>query len=145
MTPGMESIFYIQASQSMCVIQVRGICCCCLCLFRKYYNLETYDREQAAKQRAKAAQGGAGAAGELFDARADEEAMRRLRHEERQKLQQQRMSEAYAMLKHTDLAKDMREQELLRAEMNLAYKTGDKAKAQKLFERLQPDEEKKKK
>jgi hypothetical protein len=29
--------------------------------------------------------------------------------------------------------------------MNLAYKTGDKAKAQKLFERLQPDEEKKKK
>lgn len=71
--------------------------------------------------------------------------MRRLRHEERQKLQQQRMSEAYAMLKHTDLAKDMREQELLRAEMNLAYKTGDKAKAQKLFERLQPDEEKKKK
>jgi hypothetical protein len=38
----------------------------------------------------------------------------------------------------------MREQELLRAEMALAYKTGDRARAQKIFERLQPDEEKKK-
>jgi hypothetical protein len=111
---------------------------------RKYYNLEAYDREQAAKQRAKAAKATGAAADELFDARADEEAMRRQRMEERQKLQQQRMAEAYTMLKHTDLAKDMREQELLRAEMNLAYKTGDKAKAQKLFERLQPDEQKKK-
>ncbi len=34
-------------------------------------------------------------------------------------------------------------QELLRAEMNLAYKTGDRARAQKLFERLQPDDQKK--
>jgi hypothetical protein len=116
-----------------------------LLLHRKYYNLEAYDREQVEKQRAKAAKAGAAAAAdELFDARADEEAMRRQRMEERQKLQQQRMAEAYTMLKHTDLAKDMREQELLRAEMNLAYKTGDKAKAQKLFERLQPDEQKKK-
>jgi hypothetical protein len=110
---------------------------------RKYYNLEAYDREQAARQLQKASKGATG--DELFDARADEEAMRRKRHEERQKQQQQRMAEAYSMLKHTDMAKDMREQELLRAEMNLAYKTGDKAKAQKLFERLQPDEEKKKK
>lgn len=117
-------------------------------LSRKYYNLEAYDREQAAKARDKAskAAGGAGAAGgDLFDARADEEAMRRARMEERAKLQQQRMAQAYTLLQHTDMAKDMREQELLRAEMALAYKTGDKAKAQKLFERLQPDEEKKKK
>jgi hypothetical protein len=120
------------------------------CPTRKYYNLEAYDREQAAKARAKAAKaaggaGGAAAGGELFDARADEEAMRRARMEERAKLQQQRMAQAYTLLQHTDMAKDMREQELLRAEMALAYKTGDKAKAQKLFERLQPDEEKKKK
>lgn len=70
--------------------------------------------------------------------------MRRQRHEERMRFQQARMSEAYTLLKHTDRAKDMREQELLRAEMTLAYKTGDKAKAQKLFERLQPDDQKKK-
>lgn len=113
---------------------------------RKYYNLEAHDREQqAVKAREKAAKAAGAAGEELFDARADEEAMRRQRMEERQKQQQQRMAQAYTMLKHTDLAKDMREQELLRAEMNLAYKTGDKAKAQKLFERLQPDEEKKKK
>lgn len=70
--------------------------------------------------------------------------MRRQRVEERMKQQEQRMAEAYSMLKHTDRAKDMRQQELLRAEMTLAYKTGDKAKAQKLFDRLQPDELKKK-
>lgn len=125
------------------------VLCGCPHPTRKYYNLEAYDREQAAKARdkaAKAAGGAAGAAGgEQFDARADEEAMRRARMGERAKLQQQRMVQAYTLLQHTDMAKDMREQELLRAEMNLAYKTGDKAKAQKLFERLQPDEEKKKK
>jgi hypothetical protein len=37
----------------------------------------------------------------------------------------------------------MREQELLRAEMALAYKTGDRARAQKIFDRLQPDDQKK--
>lgn len=114
---------------------------------RKYYNLEAYDREQAAKQRERAAKSAAGAAagaaGDLFDARADEEAMRRARMDERQKQQQQRMAEAYSLLKHTDRAKDMREQELLRAEMTLAYKTGDRAKAQKLYERLLPDDQKK--
>jgi len=118
-----------------------------VCVSRKYYNLEAYDREQAAKQRERAAKSAAGAAagaaGDLFDARADEEAMRRARMDERQKQQQQRMAEAYSLLKHTDRAKDMREQELLRAEMTLAYKTGDRAKAQKLYERLLPDDQKK--
>jgi hypothetical protein len=114
---------------------------------RKYYNLEAYEREAAAKARSKAAGGGdkaaAAAAAAAFDARADEEEMRRMRHEARLKFNQDRLAEAYNLLKHTDRAKDMRDQELLRAEMTLAYKTGDRARAQKLFDRLQPDDQKK--
>jgi hypothetical protein len=109
---------------------------------RKYYDLDAFDRSE----KLKAARGGSSSKpGEaLFDARADEEELKRQRHEERLRLAEQRQREAYALLKHTDRAKDMREQELLRAEMALAYKTGDRARAQKIFERLQPDEEKKK-
>lgn len=111
----------------------------------KYYDLMAWERTQARKAAAEAAKSAKKpAAGAAFDARADEEALRRKRAEERLKFQQDRLAEAYNLLKHTDRAKDMREQELLRAEMALAYKTGDKERAQKLFDRLQPDEEKKK-
>jgi hypothetical protein len=110
---------------------------------RKYYDLDAYERSE--KVKAARGTGGSVKAGEpAFDARADEEALKKQRHEERLRLAEQRQREAYALLKHTDRAKDMREQELLRAEMALAYKTGDRARAQKIFERLQPDEEKKK-
>ncbi|WIA29267.1 hypothetical protein OEZ86_011775 [Tetradesmus obliquus] len=110
---------------------------------KKYYDLAAFERSE----KIKAAGGGSGGGkpgGAAFDARADEEALKKQRHEERMRLAEQRQREAYALLKHTDRAKDMREQELLRAEMNLAYKTGDRAKAEKIFQRLQPDEEKKK-
>lgn len=168
---------------------------------RKYYDLVAYERYAAAKAAHDAAAGAGkgsrgkdvGAAG--FDARADEEAMRRARMDARLKEQQDRLAEAYNLLKHTDRAKDMREQEvrargraaaapglaacmcarlprmhaasarlpgvpltrlcalplyaaplqLLRAEMALAYKTGDRARADKIFNRLQPDEPTKKK
>jgi hypothetical protein len=42
------------------------------------------------------------------------------------------------------MAEEMRRQELLRAEMALAYKTGDTARAKKLFDRLAPDDPAKK-
>jgi hypothetical protein len=110
---------------------------------RKYYDLDAYERSE--KLKAARGAGCSGKAGEpLFDARADEEALKKQRHEERMRLAEQRQREAYALLKHTDRAKDMREQELLRAEMALAYKTGDRARADKIFQRLQPDDEKKK-
>lgn len=110
-------------------------------LSRKYYDLDAYERAEAlkaAKARSSSSKKDAG-----FDARADEEALKRQRMEERRKFQQDRLNEAYNLLKHTDRAKDMREQELLRAEMALAYKTGDRARAQKIFERLQPEDQKK--
>jgi len=109
---------------------------------RKYYNLELYERQKAAKA---AAKGMAKAEKkEKSGALADEEALRKQREEERQKLAQERLQQAYEELQaHGDKAKDMREQEMLRLQMQVAYKTGDAKKAQKLLERLMPDEEKK--
>lgn len=113
---------------------------------RKYYDLDAWTRYQAQKaayKNAKAAGAKAGGGDAVFDARADEEAIKRARIEERVAAQQARLSEAYHLLKHTDRAKDMREQELLRAEMALAYKTGDRARAEKIYNRLLPDDQKK--
>lgn len=50
------------------------------------------------------------------------------------------MKEAYDELKKTDKAKDMREQDMLRLQMQTAYKTGDLATAQKIMQRLLPGE-----
>lgn len=49
----------------------------------------------------------------------DEEAMRRAREEERARLASERMKAAYAELQATDKARDMREQDLLRLEMQV--------------------------
>ena len=54
----------------------------------------------------------------------------------------ERYQQALAELKSSGKAADMRQQEMLRAEMALAYKTGDTAKAQRIYERLAPDEKK---
>lgn len=53
---------------------------------------------------------GGGGSEPLFDARADEEALRLKKLEERRQQQQERLNTAYNILKHTDMAKDMREQ-----------------------------------
>jgi hypothetical protein len=49
----------------------------------------------------------------------DEEALRRGREEERQRLAAERLKEAYEELTKTDKARDMREQDLLRLEMQV--------------------------
>eukprot|EP00775_Hariotina_reticulata_P007910 gene7910-8106_t len=110
---------------------------------KKYYDLEAFERSEALKAAQARGSGGDKRAAAAFDARADEEALRRERIEQRRQAQQDRLNDAYNLLKNTDRAKDMREQELLRAEMALAYKTGDRARAQKIFDRLQPDDQKK--
>lgn len=110
---------------------------------RKYYDLDAYARQKRAKEMAKAAER-AGKGGAGFDAAADEESLKRERAAQRAREQQERLAVAYKEIKGGDKARDMRAQELLRAEMALAYKTGDYAKANKLKERLAPDDEKKK-
>jgi len=105
---------------------------------RKYYNLEAYEKYKAAKRAAK------GQPATKRSAVNDEEELRRQRAEEAAKLREQRLMEAYQELKYSDKAKDMKEQEMLRLQMQNAYKTGDRALAEKLLARLMPDEEKKK-
>lgn len=70
----------------------------------------------------------------------DEAELRKEIAERRAKEQQDRLQQAYAELVHTDKAADMREQQLLRAEMALAYRTGDHTRAEKLALRLAPDQ-----
>ncbi|GIL42716.1 hypothetical protein Vafri_652 [Volvox africanus] len=106
---------------------------------RKYYDLEAYERARAAKAAAKGAKVD-GKKGALND----EEALRQQKAEERQRLAAERMVNAYREIKYSDKGQDMREQEMLRAQMALAYKTGDVSKAHRLLDRLQPDELKKK-
>ena len=54
----------------------------------------------------------------------------------------ERLKAAYVELKTGDKAEDMRQQELMRAKMSLAYRTGDAREAHRLAERLKPDEPK---
>lgn len=101
MTPGVEQCVLDQAELVVLLIVV-----CVLC-FRKYYDLTAYERAEAVKASQQRAGGKSDA---LFDARADEEALRRQKIEERRQQQQDRLNTAYNILKHTDMAKDMREQ-----------------------------------
>lgn len=107
---------------------------------KKYYDLDIYERRKLVKAAKRAAEGAAAAPVAPPTAADDEEALRRERHAARLKWQQERMQEAYTELKYSDKAHDMREQELLRAQAALAYKVGDTAKAQRIMERLQPDD-----
>jgi hypothetical protein len=105
---------------------------------RKYYNLEVYEKEKDAKRAAKGLK-----KSDKKSAVNDEEELRRQRAEEMAKVKEQRMQEALMELKYSDKARDMKEQEMLRLQMQNAYKTGNKALAQKIMERLAPDEAKK--
>ena len=99
----------------------------------KYYDNELYERQRAAEQRR-------AGPGEEPSALEDEEELRRQRAAQRAQEQSERLRAAYAELHTTDKARDMREQELLRARMGLAYRMGDTAEAQRLAARLAPDD-----
>lgn len=109
---------------------------------RKFYDLDAYERQQAARQAKKAAKKGEQPPRERA-AFNDEEEMAKQRAAEREAAAAERLRAAYVEMKMGGKAKDMRDQELLRMQMTLAYKTGDMAKAQKLMERLAPDDKKK--
>jgi len=71
----------------------------------------------------------------MFD---DEEERRREIAVMRAADQEDRLKQAYNELKYTapDKAADMREQDMLRMQMQMAYRTGDHDTANKLAERL---------
>ena len=74
----------------------------------------------------------------------DEEQLKKELAAQRASEAAERMREAYNELKYTarDKIGDMREQEMLRMQMGLAYRTGDHTTASKLAERLKPDDQK---
>ncbi|KAL4450751.1 hypothetical protein ABPG77_001107 [Micractinium sp. CCAP 211/92] len=101
---------------------------------KKFYDLELYEKQQAAK----AVRKGTKLETEerlVFD---DEAERKKELAAERARQQQERLKQAYEELKTTDKAKDMREQQLLRSQLDLAYKMGDRAKAEKLAALLAP-------
>lgn len=73
---------------------------------RKYYDLEAYERARAAKAAAKGEKLAAKKGSRLND----EEDLRQQRAEERQKLQEERLAQAYRDIKYTDKAQEMRHQ-----------------------------------
>ena len=74
----------------------------------------------------------------------DEEELKRELATRRANDAAERMRDAYNELKYTQRDKigDMREQEMMRMQMGLAYRTGDHTTASKLAERLKPDDQK---
>uniref|UniRef100_A0A061QX57 Nucleic acid binding n=1 Tax=Tetraselmis sp. GSL018 TaxID=582737 RepID=A0A061QX57_9CHLO len=105
---------------------------------KKYYDNDAYQRAKALKA---AQKGGKRRHGEKtqFD---DEEERRREAAQRRAEELEERRRQAYNELRYTtNKAQEMREQEMLRQQMNLAYRTGNMEEARKLQERLNPDEE----
>eukprot|EP00890_Picochlorum_soloecismus_P002744 jgi/Picsp_1/3470/NSC_06308-R1_nucleic acid binding len=99
---------------------------------KKYYDLERYEMSKKSRERK---------TGNTERMVFDDEAERRKEIEEqRLKEKDERLRQAYTELKSSSKAQDMREQELLRAKMDLAYRTGDQKEAERLAERLKPDE-----
>ncbi|GBF97152.1 hypothetical protein Rsub_10339 [Raphidocelis subcapitata] len=112
---------------------------------RRYYDLAAYELSKAQEAAKTAAVKASARAGTRKAAEeGDEQELHRRRVEERQREQEKRVREAMEALRKGGMADEMRRQEMLRAEMALAYKTGDKAKAQRIMERLAPDDPAKK-
>ena len=103
---------------------------------RKYYNLESYETEERRKG---SGSGRAGGERMVFD---DESERKKEVLAQRQRDHAERLRAAYEELQTTDKAQAMREQEILRAKMALAYRTGDQKEAARIAERLKPDEPK---
>ena len=70
----------------------------------------------------------------------DEAERRRELAAERVRQQADRLKAAYDELRTTDKADEMRHQEMLRAKLALAYRTGDTQEAMRIAGRLKPDE-----
>jgi len=105
----------------------------------KYYNLDIYERKQAAKAARKAAANAQPTEKTAFQ---DEQDRRAELAEQRRVAEAERLRDAYNQLKFTAVGKadDMREQEYMRMQMQQAYRLGDTELAEKLKSRLKPDE-----
>ena len=106
---------------------------------RKYYDLAAWQQERE-KEEARKRRKGEG--GEAPVSAADDEAARRAEARKRREDEAaERLKEAYNALKYSDAGKkeDMKRQELLRIELQVAARTGDTEKVARLQKLLAPD------
>ncbi len=102
----------------------------------KYINYERWElKEYEIKQRKLAKKRARGAISKSDEAQLADEQRRSKAQKEKDDYRQMIMSTM-----KSDKVKEMRQQELLRSEMQIAYKQGDVEKVKKLEARLKPDE-----
>ena len=108
----------------------------------KYYDLAAWQRQKA---REDAKRKGKKGEGEESISAADDEAARRAEAKKRREEEAaERLKEAYNALKYSDAGKkeDMKRQELLRIELQVAARTGDTEKVARLQKLLAPEKPK---
>uniref|UniRef100_A0AAV1UKA5 Uncharacterized protein n=1 Tax=Peronospora matthiolae TaxID=2874970 RepID=A0AAV1UKA5_9STRA len=113
----------------------------CTMPHEKYYDIETYEMRRYQKQQRKAFDKQKGASSDkAIDALADEERVRRERLDARGKKEQEEFR-LVLQLMDKDKIEAMREQERLRAQMQLMYKSGNVQEARRLEQILNKVEE----
>ena len=108
----------------------------------KYYDLAAWQRQKA---REDAQRTGKKGEGDESSSAADDEAARRAEAKKRREEEAaERLKEAYNALKYSDAGKkeDMKRQELLRIELQVAARTGDTEKVARLQKLLAPEKPK---
>jgi hypothetical protein len=103
----------------------------CTLPHEKYYDVEKFEMRRYQKQQRKAFMKHKGATDKAMDALGDEERVRRERLAAREKKEQEEFR-LVLQLMDKDKIEDMREQERLRAQMQLHYKSGNVAEARRL-------------
>ncbi|GMF49196.1 unnamed protein product [Phytophthora fragariaefolia] len=107
----------------------------CTLPHEKYYDIEKYEMKRYQKQQRKAYAKQKGASDKALDALADEERVRRERRAAREKKEQEEFR-LVLQLMDKDKIEAMREQEHLRAQMQMHYKSGNVDEARRLEQLL---------
>ncbi|CAI5709767.1 unnamed protein product [Peronospora farinosa] len=112
----------------------------CTMPHKKYYDIEKFEMKRYQKQQRKAFAKQKGASNKALDTAADEERLRRERLDAREKKEQEEFR-LVLQLMDKDKIEAMREQERLRAQMQLFYKSGNVEEARRLEQSLNKVEE----
>ncbi|RLN87422.1 hypothetical protein BBJ28_00015975 [Nothophytophthora sp. Chile5] len=112
----------------------------CTLPHEKYYDVEKYEMRRYQKQQRKAHAKQQGATDKAVNALADEERLRRERRAAREKKEQEEFR-LVLQLMDKDKVEAMREQEQLRAQMQMHYKSGNVGEARRLEQILNKVEE----
>ena len=107
----------------------------------KYYDLVAWQRKEEAERRKRAKRSGKEGDETPISAADDEAARRAEARRQREEEAAERLKEAYNAIKYSDAGKkeDMKRQELLRIELQVAARTGDTEKVARLQKLLAPD------